>query len=81
MLVYTWVGEVELISDNKMLWEPLMEGIKQLHAMQIFNIKNILQVMCKNSGKGKKSHRDSFNKKEQREQFLLSLWKELSRRE
>lgn len=42
MLVYAWVGEIKLISDNKMLWEPLMEGIKQLHAMQIFNIKNIL---------------------------------------
>lgn len=42
MFVYTWVGEIELISKNKMLWEPLMEGIKKLHAMQIFNIKNIL---------------------------------------
>lgn len=28
MLVYAWVGEIKLISDNKMLWEPLMEGIK-----------------------------------------------------
>lgn len=42
MLVCAWLGEIELISDNKMLWEPLMEDIKQLHAMQIFNIKNML---------------------------------------
>lgn len=42
MLVYVWVGEIELISDNRMLWEPLMEGTKQLYAMQISSIKNIL---------------------------------------
>lgn len=41
MFVFAWVGEIKLISDEKMLWEPLMDGIKQLHAMQIFNIKNI----------------------------------------
>lgn len=54
MLVYVWVGETELISDNKMLWAPLMEGIQQLYAMQIFNIKNILQMTWKSSGEDEK---------------------------
>lgn len=58
MVVYVWVGEIELISDNTMLWEPLLEGIKQLYAMQIFNIRNILQMTCKKKAVGriKKSH-------------------------
>lgn len=28
MFLYVWVGEIEQVNINKMLWDPLVEGIK-----------------------------------------------------